>query len=137
VHKAKGDVLIAGLGLGMIILAIQGKREVKSITVVEKDPQLGEIVLAQLQQRLLKKVTIVFQDIFKYKTEDKFDTIYFDIWNKLGHESDYQQMVQLKRMFKRNRVKPIKQSPILCWREVDAKRCSRPIRSGTGVNLWW
>ena len=33
---AHGDMLIGGLGIGMIILAIQDNPEVKSITVIEK-----------------------------------------------------------------------------------------------------
>ena len=35
-YRANGHVLIGGLGIGMILLAIQEKPEVKSITVVEK-----------------------------------------------------------------------------------------------------
>jgi hypothetical protein len=135
--NATGDVLIAGLGLGLIILAIQGKPEVRSITIIEKDKELGEFVLKQLSQRLLSKVKIVYADIFKYKTDRKFNTIYFDIWNKLGNPKDYAQMTTLKKRFKRNRVKPIKQSPISCWREADMRRLSEPKRSGGTVNMWW
>lgn len=36
VHEAKGHVLIAGLGLGMILHPILAKEEVLSVTVVEK-----------------------------------------------------------------------------------------------------
>ena len=36
VIKAHGNVLIGGLGIGMIILAIQDKLTVKKITVIEK-----------------------------------------------------------------------------------------------------
>lgn len=38
--NAHGDVLIGGLGIGMIILAIQDKSEVKSITVIEKNQEV-------------------------------------------------------------------------------------------------
>ena len=34
--KANGDVLIGGLGIGLIILAIQDNPEVRSITILEK-----------------------------------------------------------------------------------------------------
>ena len=37
---AHGDVLIGGLGIGMIVLAIQDKPEVKSITVIEKNQEV-------------------------------------------------------------------------------------------------
>ena len=135
IQKAKGDVLIAGLGLGMIILAIQGKAEVNSITVIEKDRQLGDLVLNQLGKYLSSTVEVIYEDIFQYKTEKKFNIIYFDIWNSAGE--NYDQMVTLKKRFKKNRVKPVKQSPIICWREKEAKQCSEPKRSGQGENLWW
>lgn len=34
--NAHGDIIIGGLGIGMIIMAIQDKSEVNSITVIEK-----------------------------------------------------------------------------------------------------
>ena len=122
VVNAKGDVLIAGLGLGMIVLAIQGKKEVKSITIVEKDESLASLVLSQLQQHLTTKVSIIYSDIFKHNTDKKFDTMYFDIWNNVGMDGDYRQMLDLKKRFKKNRKKGCNVS---CWREKDCKDITR------------
>ena len=46
--NAYGDVLVGGLGIGMIILAIQDKPEVRSITVIEKHPEVIDMVGSQL-----------------------------------------------------------------------------------------
>ena len=46
--KAYGDIIIGGLGIGMIIMAIQDKPEVKSITVIEKNQEVIDLVASQL-----------------------------------------------------------------------------------------
>ena len=57
VRQAKGHVLIAGLGMGMIVLAMQKNPEVKSITVVEIDAELAAFTSSNLD--LYDKVEIV------------------------------------------------------------------------------
>jgi spermidine synthase len=80
VWQARGDVLIAGLGLGMVLLAVQAKERVTSITVLEKDPDVMALVAPQLP--LNSKVRIVQADVFKWQRSrgQKFDTLWFDIW---------------------------------------------------------
>lgn len=79
VNKAHGNVLIAGLGLGMIILPLLDKTEVKSITVIEKNPDVINLVYPHLKS---EKLTVINADIFEWKPEKtaKYDSIYFDIW---------------------------------------------------------
>jgi Ribosomal RNA adenine dimethylase len=77
VSRAKGHVLIAGLGIGMITHPIAAKKEVKSITIVEKSPDVIKLVAPTLH----KKVTVVEGDIFTWvPPKTKYDTLYFDIW---------------------------------------------------------
>ena len=80
VNNAFGDILIGGLGIGMIVLAIQDSHLVKSITVVEKNEHVIRCVAPQLPFN--RKVTIVHDDIFTYKPPGwtRYDCIYFDIW---------------------------------------------------------
>lgn len=99
--KARGDVLIAGLGLGMVLLAIQKKPEVSSVTVVELEQEIIDLVKHQLP--LNSKVTIIQGDIFQFKTDQKFDTIYFDIWDTLCADN-WEEMKKLHRKF-RSRLK--------------------------------
>lgn len=67
VLNAHGDILIGGLGIGMIILAIQDFPEVNSITVIEKYPEVIELVGKQLP--LNEKVKIIQSDVFGWKPE--------------------------------------------------------------------
>ena len=110
VRKSQGDVLIGGLGLGMILLAIQDKPEIRSITVVELEQEIIDLVSPQLP--LNDKVMIICGDILTWKPPKgiKYDTIYFDIWNAIC-EDNYEDMKLLNRRFGRklNRDNPN------CW----------------------
>jgi hypothetical protein len=79
VREAKGDVLIAGLGIGMILLPTLNKAEVTSITVIEKEQDVIDLVSPHYQHDKLK---VICADIFEWSPAkgQKFDTIYFDIW---------------------------------------------------------
>lgn len=79
VANAHGNVLIGGLGIGMILLAIQDKTDIEKITVVEKSAEVIELVKDQLP--LNSKVEIVHADVWEYVPSCKFNTIYMDIWN--------------------------------------------------------
>jgi len=78
--KAKGHVLVGGLGIGMVIHALAKKDEVGSVTVVEKEADVVALVSPTLPKS--PKLTVVCADIFDWIPPNgtKYDTIYFDIW---------------------------------------------------------
>lgn len=120
VISAFGDVLIGGLGLGMIVLAIQDNEAVKSITVLEKSADVIDAVAHQLP--LNSKVRIVEADVFTWKPDRKFDAVYMDIWYYPDEEA-YEEMKQLKRKYG-HYLKPLRISPNRfnwCWGEYYAK----------------
>lgn len=126
VRNANGDVLVAGLGMGMILMAIQDKPEVKSITVIEYSPEIIQMVASQLP--LNSKVTIIQGDIFEWKPSrgTKYDTIYFDIWNYINSDVA-KEMSKLKQTFK-SRLRSKEENPnrfMSCWAEREAKSNSR------------
>ena len=82
VRNAHGNVLIGGLGIGLILLAIQDKPEVEKIVVVEKHREVIDLVKDQLP--LNGKVEVVNADVWEYTPEEKFNTIYMDIWNYIN-----------------------------------------------------
>jgi spermidine synthase len=98
-HHASGHVLIAGLGLGMIIHPIAAKKEVKSITIIEKSADVIALVAPTLPK---KKVTVVEGDIFTWTPPKgtKYDTIYFDIWVNITTDN-LDDMAKLNRRFAR------------------------------------
>jgi spermidine synthase len=83
INNAHGNVLIAGLGLGMIILPLLENPEVKSITVIEKNPDVIKLVYPYLKS---DKLTVINADIFEWKPDknSRYDCIYFDIWTNIS-----------------------------------------------------
>lgn len=101
VLEARGDVLIAGLGIGMVLLPILKKPEVRSVTVVEKSKDVIALVQPQLPKR---KLDVVHADIHTWSPpiNKKWDVIYFDIWKGLC--TDYlAEMATLHRRFARRK----------------------------------
>ncbi|WBC28481.1 methyltransferase [Thiohalocapsa phage LS06-2018-MD03] len=99
VRAAHGHVLVAGLGIGMILLALQDKPNVKSITVVEISQELHDFIRPNLI--LNDKVDIVISDIHDYKAPRVFDFVYCDIWNGIsGYNLD--EMLDLTSKFYNN-----------------------------------
>ena len=120
VIMSHGDVLIGGLGIGMIIMAIQDKENVTSVTVVEKNPDV--IAAIQYQLPLNSKVRIIQGDVYTYKPDMKFDCIYMDIWGDISTDT-YEEMQKLKRRYG-HYLKPADVSPRrwnICWAEYNAK----------------
>ena len=111
-HRATGNVLIAGLGIGMILLPILAKPEVKSVTVIEKYQDvidLTELHLRASAGENAKKLCIIQADIFDWKPAKgvKFDTIYFDIWPDISPDN-LPEMTRLHRRFSHYKAP-------LCW----------------------
>lgn len=106
VHNAKGHVLIAGLGLGMITLPILAKPEVETVTVVEMNPHVIRLVEPCLRKRPESaKLTIVEADIFAWEPPKsmKWDTIYFDIWPFICTDN-LAEMTRLHKKFARRKT---------------------------------
>lgn len=87
VWKARGRVLVAGYGLGMVLCALARSALVDNIYVVEKEPDVVALVHPHIRAYLGKdasKIHVVEGDIFEAKPRLKnlgpFDTLWFDIW---------------------------------------------------------
>ena len=120
VWEAHGDVLVGGLGLGMILLAVQDKEKVRSITVIEKNQDVIDAVYHQLP--LNQKVTLIQDDVFTWKPDRKYDCVYMDIWSYVN-EDVYEEMKTLKRKYG-HFLKTKEESPDRfnrCWAEYYAK----------------
>ena len=102
VKKANGDVLIAGLGIGLILTLIVPKPEVKSVTVIEMNQDVINLTENPLRQYLGEasdKLIVIQNDIFKWQPNKKYDTIYFDIWDHV-YEDSYLDTEMLDKKFK-------------------------------------
>ena len=124
---ANGDVLIGGLGIGMIIMAIQDNPAVNSITVLEKNQEVIDLVASQLEFN--DKVNIIHADVFSWKPArgQKFDCIYMDVWEYINEDIYREEMLSLKRKYA-HYLKPKDESPKRfnkCWAEWNAKNGRR------------
>ena len=116
-QKANGDVLIFGLGLGLIVFPLINDDLIKSITVVELYQDLIDIVQPKIKEfDKSNKVKIVQGDCFTYELPkgQKFDSIYFDVWLNICSDY-YKEHKQLKRRYLKNLNKENPNSFIDAW----------------------
>lgn len=89
VEEACGNVLIAGLGLGMVLDGLLRNPSVQTVTVLEVSPDV--IALTAPVYESDGRVTIVQADVFAWRPEstlqklkaDLFDFAWFDIWDAI------------------------------------------------------
>lgn len=79
VEAARGDVLITGLGLGLVSSLLCRRDNVRTITIVERQPAVIELVWPALS-RLSAKLKLVADDAFQFRPDRRFDLVYHDIW---------------------------------------------------------
>ena len=82
VNKAKGKILISGLGMGLLVKTLLEKPEVENITVIEISPELIELISPYFNDTRLE---IINADIFMWKPnrEQKWDYAWHDIWDSI------------------------------------------------------
>jgi spermidine synthase len=123
VHRAYGRVLIAGLGIGMILVPILQKDEVTHVTVLEKEQGVIDLVGPKFQN---PKLEIIHADVFDWQPpkDQKWNVIYFDIW---GHTSsdDLKEMAQLKRKYAKRLDRSDGREYMACWVEKELKARKR------------
>ena len=90
VEKARGSVLVYGLGLGYFAYMISIKERVSSVTIVERDESVIELftehILPQFENR--DKINIVQADAFvfaeKEMSKKKYDYVFVDLWHDVS-----------------------------------------------------
>jgi len=104
VANAKGNVLIAGLGIGLILIPILRKPEVRRVEVIEISADVITLVEAPLRKALgrdAKKLKIIHADVREWEPRPfhRWDTIYFDIWGDFSLD-DVEEMEALHSRFR-------------------------------------
>jgi hypothetical protein len=107
IRNANGDVLIFGLGLGLVIIPLLKKQDVRSILVVELHQDLIDVVLPILKESDTEgKLSVMQGDCFEIHNtipkEKKFDCVYGDIWISINQDN-YEEMKTLTKNWK-NRI---------------------------------
>jgi len=99
IENAKGRVLIAGLGIGLVIKNIIDNPDVEEIVVIEKYQDVIDLVMPKFNNPKLK---VICADIFDYELDksEKFDCLYFDIWGDIGSEN----LIEMRKLHYKYRI---------------------------------
>lgn len=101
IYHATGNILINGLGLGVVLNACLMKPEVTHATVIEISPDVIELVGPHYQQRFGDRVSIIADDAFTYKPNgQRFGAVWHDIWDNICSDN-LPQMHKLHRKYGR------------------------------------
>lgn len=97
VRSARGDVLIAGLGIGFILRPMLAKPEVSSVTVIERSADVIALVSPHFPA-----VKVIEADAYAWEPPSKaFDFIYFDIWPNVPNADDLADIKALKTRYRK------------------------------------
>ena len=100
IRKAKGHILINGLGLGVVVQYLLDNNEVTKITVIEKSADVIKLVAPTYLRD--KRVEILHADCFTYKPPKnvKYDFVWHDIWDGICSDN-VEEMKKLHRKYGR------------------------------------
>ena len=90
IKNVHGEVMIAGLGIGLIlenIIPLYKEGKITKVVVYEKYKDVIDLVAHRYLNRLPLEVRC--EDILEYKPkkEEKYDTLYFDIWPNISTDN--------------------------------------------------
>jgi hypothetical protein len=121
---ARGSVLIAGLGIGMVLPPVLAKPTVTRVLVLEKYPEVIDLVAASVAH---PKLEVRQADALVDPVPDEpFDTVYFDIWPTINDLS-LPEMAALRKRFApcyRDRA-----TWVGCWAERQCREMGATIRA--------
>lgn len=105
----RGDVLVTGLGIGLVpgILTKHPafSRDVRSVTIIEKEPDVVRLVSPQYGD---KRIRVIVADAFHWKPDMSFDAAWHDVWDRIritnraefsAIRSHYRKAVPVERQF--------------------------------------
>lgn len=83
IRRLRGKVLIGGLGLGVLVKAALGRRDVDAVDVLEIDSDIVGMVGPHYRD---PRVRIITADALEFKPRAKrwYDVVYMDIWRNVG-----------------------------------------------------
>lgn len=87
IHKARGRVLVNGLGLGVVLKALIEKPEVDFVTVIELSEDVIKLVGPTFENH--PKVEIIHADAYTYQPPKgvRYNAVWHDIWDEIGSEN--------------------------------------------------
>jgi len=115
--NASGDILILGLGFGLIVFPLLKDDTIKSITIIEREQDIIDYVGDKIKNLDIKnKVQIKNGNAYDYHKNEsehgKYDYVYIDFWHKLDKSAiaDMKEMLTTYKPFLKN-----EKSVLKCW----------------------
>lgn len=111
-----GDVLVGGLGVGLIVAALRRNPKVYTITVVEQSPDVIKLVWDHLKPD--ETCSVVQADLFQYLRDykasgaRKFACAYYDIWCPNSEDVLFTHVRSLREL-----SKGVVFDKVTCWQE--------------------
>lgn len=98
VLSARGNILINGLGLGMVVEKLLARENIEHITVIEKDQDVIDLVAPVFKNE--QKVTIIHACAFEYQPPKGviYDYVWHNIWTNI-HPNNLGEMTRLHRKY--------------------------------------
>ena len=98
--NAKGEVLIAGLGLGIALDLVMQDKDVNHVTVIEISEEIIDLVGDHFKDKYGDRLTIINADILEWKPpkDVHYDYCWFDIWDNICTDN-LKDMTKLKRKY--------------------------------------
>lgn len=103
IYRAKGNVLVNGLGLGVVLTAILAKAEVERVTVIEISQDVIALVAPHFQSAIdAERLRIVHANCYEYTPPkgEKYDAVWHDVWDTICVDN-LAEMTRLKRKYAR------------------------------------
>lgn len=125
VKAARGNVLVTGLGLGMVANAVL-LGNARTCTVIERDKDVIDLVAGHYEKKFGDRFKVINADALKWVPEDgvKFDWAWHDIWPTID-EDNLAEMAEIEA-----RLKPfVKKQAHWCKRECE-KLSRQPSKYG-------
>jgi len=97
IHKAKGRVLINGLGLGCVLAEVL-KKDIESVTVIEASEDVIKLVAPFFKDD--PRVEIIHTDAYEWKPPKgvRYNAVWHDIWDNLCADN-LPEMAKLHRKY--------------------------------------
>lgn len=110
VQRVSGNVLIGGLGLGILANMVSKRSKVRKIVVVENSPHVIKLVGPHMP-RNVEIVEADVHDFVKVLKKGEFGTALLDTWQSTGEWTWQTEVVPLRRVIS-NKIRATR-----CWQE--------------------
>lgn len=97
----RGRVLVGGLGLGYAAQTLARMRSVTEVVVIEKSPEVIELVARHVKGTGRRKVRVIEADLHVWLRDnqhERFDWAFYDIWAPDGERVFFEHVVPLRRL---------------------------------------